>query len=207
MNQPIYFMKSIPMFISLVLVSLISIAQDTLTEKQSKILAIINDYNIHGDDYIGYNPLPSFTMKDALETKLKTNKEKAEYTRNILAKELQKIKDIELINIQNQELLENNRSQVLIYAQKDEISNGSFTDYEKFIAVYNYYTYIYSLNSIQEELKLLKATKAEIDKIKKEDPQNYQSGKRFKEITGVLKELKKTDRHSISVLGWKHHLQ
>ena len=91
---------------------------------------------------------------------------------------------------------------------------GSIQNYKKVdFAIYNnfsswleFYTQIYEIPSIKNEMILLNGIDKEIRRIRQKDPDSFHRSERYKELGSVLAELQTIRADSIPSLSWKYGL-
>ncbi len=175
--------------------------QSYLSQNQMNVILNINNYNFINKNYIPYRPY----INEGLESTLATRQAQYDYAVKVVSTEIQKLKNLELINLGNLTILENHRNKVISFAQNEWI-NVDLSINSNFTNMLNYVTWIYSIESVKFEIAILKSVNNEIIRLKNGDPNNFYKSERYKELGSVLNDLKTIDRNSISKLAWDHGL-
>ena len=180
-------------------------SQSYFSQRQTNVIVNITNYNFRATNYISYNPYPSYSMFDAMESILSSKQKKYDYAIKILSTEIRKLRDLELINDYNNSLLETHKNRVVVLSE-GKASQVDFSIYSNFTEMLNYVTWIYTIQSVKSEMNLLTSINNELYRIKIKDPDNFYKSERYKELGNVLNELKTISHDSIPNLSWKYGL-
>ena len=128
----------------------------------------------------------------------------ARYDRNhaILSKEYYKLKDLNLINVNNKTTLNNYRANRLNWIY-NAISTWDLGNESNTSNIRNYCCEIYSYTGVKNELNLLQSCQIELNRIKYKDPDNFLYSKRYNSIMKTLEKLKNCSVEEIKNLSWE----
>lgn len=180
-------------------------AQSYMSQSQLNVIVNITNYSYSNNFYLPYNPYPQYSMTDIWGGMLQARQDRYDYAFNILKTEMNKLKNLELVNDYDAALLNNTRNQIIAYTQQN-FTKVDLSIYDNFTSWLNYFTSIYSVASVKQEITLLKSINAELNRIRYKDPDNFYKSDRYKDLMNALSELKTIDKDSISSLSWKYGL-
>lgn len=136
---------------------------------------------------------------------LQTLQARYDYYHALVSTEYFKLKDLYLVNQQNQNLLQQYKNERLNW-----IYNAGRTwdlgNPENANNILNYCTEIYSYSSIKAELLMLKAISQEISLLKLDNPNNYFNSQRYTDIGRALEELSTCSSSDIASIAWQYGL-
>ncbi|MDR3713050.1 MAG: hypothetical protein P4L51_09570 [Puia sp.] len=196
---------SIPLLLSFPALISGAKAQSYLDQTQLKIVINITSYYYSNEAYQAYNPYPGYSMLNVWNGMLSALQERYDYAHNILSTEYRKLQELELVNAYNSELLTSTRNQINAYSES-YYSKVDFSNYNNFSSWLKYFTSIYAVPSVRQEIALLSAINKEMYRLKYKDPDHFYKSERYRDLGTVLSELKTIDKDSIPTLSWKYGL-
>ena len=143
----------------------------------------------------------SFSYQGALQTL----QARYDYYHALVSTEYFKLKDLYLVNRQNQNLLQQYKNERLTWIY----NAGRTWDLgipENAINILNYCTEIYGYSSIKSELQMLKVISQEINRLKREYPDDYYNSQRYSDIGRALEELSTCSSSDIASIAWQYGL-
>jgi hypothetical protein len=180
-------------------------AQSYISQNQLTVVLNVNNYYYANGVYIVYNPYPGYSIMDIMGRALFDRQRKYDYAHNVLSTEFQKLKKLELINYDNLAILNNTRKTIIEYAAEN-YSKVDFSIYNNFVSWLDYFTAIYKIPSVKNEISLLNAVNSELSRIKRQNPDNFYKSDRYKELGQALSSLQTINKDSISTISWKYGL-
>ncbi|HEY1032053.1 MAG TPA: hypothetical protein VGD89_09780 [Flavipsychrobacter sp.] len=171
------------------------------TVNYSITLAEINNYYYLNTQYQRQTISEYQFLSNALQ------KKQAMYDTHLdaIGNEYRKLKKLELININNRNMIEGLKQEIL-YNVENKGSKVDFSDNRAFNEWMNYITQVYDYPSVCSEIKFLQAVNKIITRLKSDFPYAYHEHRRYKELLTALKELENCEIHEINQLYIKYGL-
>jgi len=170
-----------------------------LSQEKINVLSIIvqNNYFFSNNNYIPYIP------GDAIQySAYATFQARYDRAHSIVSTEYWKLKNLDLINRQNLEYLNKYRVSRIEWVDNN-IKSADLSKQEVLNNFVNNLCEIYKRPEIKSEISLLKSCYDEMNRIKRNDPDNFIYSKRYRAIVSVLNKLENIPLSSINSLSWE----
>lgn len=170
-----------------------------LTQDKINVLSIVvqNNYYFNSGNYIPYTP------NDVVQYSAYATMQ-ARYDRghSIVSAEYWKLKNLELINKQNIAYLNNYKNSRIKWVDTN-IKSADLGKQEVLNVFIKNLCEIYDRPEIKNEISLLKSCHDELNRIKRNDPDNFIYSKRYRAIVSVLSKLENISPSLINTLSWE----
>jgi hypothetical protein len=134
---------------------------------------------------------------------LQTLQARYDYNYNRVSGEYTRLWHLELINETNKAIFKDYKDVISRNVDTKDVNWGIDANADAWIT---YITQPFNVESIKNEIKLLQKINAEINRIKRTDPDNFYKSKRYTEMAEVLNKLKSCSISEISNIAWKYGL-
>lgn len=167
-----------------------------IPENQLQILAISVNYYFSATTYKPINPSLNLQAQA-----LGTIQDRYNFNHSIISSEYRKLKELKLINIENQRFLDQ--------YWKTRIENFDIRPYDLSLNsntqnILKYICAIYEYPEIRNEIKLLSECEYELRRLKTSFPSDYYTTKRYRAISKLLQQLATCKTSEIGGLSWEY---